>query len=1737
MSSVIQRQATGCGWRAYEPDLCRPPRREPRFISTITLTTLAWLCCISWASPATAAPLTIEEGDHICIIGGGVADAMQHTGWLEVMLQSRFPQSQLVIRNLAVDGDELELSKRLRSADFGTPDQWLTGAAPIPRPNDIADTSIVRENRFELVGTGADVIMAFFGSNEAHAGPEGIDAFKTTLATFIDHTLSQRYNGVSAPRLVLFTPIGHEHLGAKDHTKRHFPDGTAHNENIRLYVAAMEEVCAAKDVPCVDIFTPSLEAFGRFDSPLTIDGIHPNATGDRVIAGIIDEALFGMHPARDEQSLQRLQLAVADKNFTWFNRYRVTDGYSTYGGRAWLKFVGGQTNYEVVQRELEYLDVMTANRDRRIWKTAATLDTPNAPLPSVDEVGLPELIDVQTNKPGQLEGGKHAFLSGEEAIGKMTVHSGMRVELVADEVMFPELINPVQMAFDTAGRLWVAVWPTYPHWRPDEAMNDKLLILEDTDGDGRTDVVKTFADDLHNPTGFEFWGKGVIVAQGPDVLYLEDTDGDDRYDIKERIIRGLDTADTHHTANSFTFDPSGTLYFQEGTFHHSQPETPWGPPARVANGAVFRYEPRTGKVGLYTSYAFANPHGHAFGHWGDDIVVDGTGSVPYWGSVFSTRLDGLDKHGGAPSVYQQRTRPCPGIEFLSSPHFPEEMQGNLLVGNVIGFQGILRYTFEPPSDPRADAFPVAVEAEPLVSSSDVNFRPADLELGPDGAVYFTDWQNPIIGHMQHNLRDPSRDRQHGRVYRVVMENRPLANVVSMTEKSVDELVELLAHPTDRVRYRAKLELAGRDEDQVVPAVHAWLDELDRNAPGFEHDRLEGLWTLRHFDQITPDLLDAVLMSEDFRARAAGMRVLASITDRVPQAQAWVVRGAADPHPRVRLEAVRTACELRTPQAVEALAIASAFPGDRFMAYVTKEAARVLVPAFDAARSNGEPLSFATEAGWQYLYSSMSNDELIAEPRSLPVFREMLLRPGLDERLRTEAVEQIAAGEGRSVISVVTEALQALDARDGTVDTPTVFDLIRVMLSRPAEQLAELRDDLQQLATTATRPIMRRIGFVALMTINAASGNDAVERVWEVANEDPRRLVDLIAALPLVSDAGVRVALADRIVPLLEQAATPTADEPGSRGRYVRIELPGGGRTLTLAEVEVFSGGSNIARSGKASQSTTAHSGEASRAIDGNRDPAYGGGGQTHTQENTQNPWWELDLGGEQRIERIAIYNRGEGQLSTRLNNFTLLVYDGNRQEIFRLEKQPTPSLSVEYELLSEEKRLASAIRRAAFAAMVSIPGREAEAFGLIAPYVLHDVDREAAIASLLTIPREKWPAEQATSLLEPLIDWLQTSSTQQRSSDAGVAAWQFAENVSRLLPAAQGATARRVLADLGVRVVRIGTVYERMAYDRETIAVQAGRPVLFVLENVDAMPHNFVIVRPGAMARIGELAENQAQDPSFAKRSFVPDDPDVLAAGTLMQPQASQRLTYEVPSEPGVYPYVCTYPGHWRRMFGAMYVVEDLEAYLADPAAYLAAHPLEMKDELLADRRPRTEWTFADLEASVAAMEKGRSFIHGRELFRTASCVACHTLGNEGNNFGPELAKLSTDMTAVEITRHILEPSLKIDEKYRSNTILTDDGRAITGLVVEETPTEIALVENPLAKAEPMRIQKSEIDERSLSPISIMPKGLLDRLTRDEVLDLIAYVTARGNEASHLFSPDGCPHHTDAPPAGSPQSR
>ncbi|HZN33090.1 MAG TPA: PVC-type heme-binding CxxCH protein, partial [Pirellulaceae bacterium] len=761
-----------------------------------------FLALLLLANLAVADDLVLNKGDHICLVGNTLAERMQYFGGLESRLISRFADHDLVFRNLGYSADELTV--RLRSRDFGTPDQWLAGEAPIPQPEKLDPNALARPNRFELTNTKADVIFAFFGYNESFAGADGLPKFKQDLDAWIKHTLGQKYNGRSAPRLVLFSPIAHQNLKTPN-----LPTGEENNARLKLYTAAMAEIAKANGVLFVDLFAPTLELFRTSPAPLTINGIHLNEAGDALVAAIIEDALFKSGPKlkRDAAALERLRLAINDKNFYWFHRYRTTDGYSTYGDRAFLKFTAGQSNYEVVQRELEVLDIETANRDRGVWSVARGGEYKPA------DDNLPPFIPVVTNKPGPLPGGKHLFLEGEAAIDKMTVHPGMKVNLFASEEQFPELASPVQMAFDTKGRLWVAAWPTYPHWKPTTPMNDKLLIFEDTNRDGRADKVKVFAGDLHNPTGFEFWNGGVIVAMAPNLLFLKDTDGDDQADQRTMLLHGLDTADTHHTSNSFTLDPGGALYFQEGTFHHTQVETAWGPPRRVANGAVFRYEPRAQKFDVYVSHGFANPHGHVFDRWGQDIVVDGTGAVPYHGALFSGHVDFPNKHPKPPQVYQQRMRPCSGLEILSSRHFPEEMQGDLLVPNVIGDQGILRYKVLD-----KDASFTAVEQQPIVLSSDPNFRPADVELGPDGAIYFTDWHNPIIGHMQHNLRDPNRNKTYGRVYRVTYEGRPLLTPAKIAGEPVAKLLDLLKEPEDRTRYRARIELSGRPTGEVLAAT-------------------------------------------------------------------------------------------------------------------------------------------------------------------------------------------------------------------------------------------------------------------------------------------------------------------------------------------------------------------------------------------------------------------------------------------------------------------------------------------------------------------------------------------------------------------------------------------------------------------------------------------------------------------------------------------------------------------------------------------------------------------------------------------------------------------------------------------------------------------------------------------------------------------------------------------------------
>src|SRR5687768_5391150 len=213
------------------------------------------------AGGQAADPFVLHTGDHIAIIGNTLAERMQYDGWLETMMHARYPKHDLVLRNLGFSGDEI--TTRLRSKNFGTPDEWLSGKAD--------PVGGYQENRFNGTNTKADVVFAFFGYNESYAGEEELDAFKQQLGDWITHTLALKYNGKSAPRVVVFSPIAHEKLRNPD-----LPDGQENNKRLALYTKAMGEVAQARSVRFVDLFTPSLALYSAATSPLTINGVHLN---------------------------------------------------------------------------------------------------------------------------------------------------------------------------------------------------------------------------------------------------------------------------------------------------------------------------------------------------------------------------------------------------------------------------------------------------------------------------------------------------------------------------------------------------------------------------------------------------------------------------------------------------------------------------------------------------------------------------------------------------------------------------------------------------------------------------------------------------------------------------------------------------------------------------------------------------------------------------------------------------------------------------------------------------------------------------------------------------------------------------------------------------------------------------------------------------------------------------------------------------------------------------------------------------------------------------------------------------------------------------------------------------------------------------------------------------------------------------------------------------------------------
>ena len=1090
------------------------------------------LLCLFLAITATLsvrADLEFKQGDHIAIVGSGVADRSQHFGWLEAMITAANADKDLTFRNLAFAGDEVGTWHRIDG--FGSRDEWLKKVQ-------------------------ADVIFAFYGFNESFKGYEGIDTFKKNLIKFIEDTKKQNYSGKGAPRIVLFSPIALEKLADPN-----LPPVDDKNTNIQNYTAAMNEVAAANGVTFVDLFAPTSKGYAG--KPGTLNGLFQNDHGDQVIASAAYAALTGQ---KAPDVSPKLLSAIQDKNWEWYQRYRTVDGYNVYGGRSGLAYTAGVggfkqneqnpekpyiSNFQTMKQEMAQRDQKTANRDLRVHAVAKGGDL------EVKDDNLPPVEKVPSNMPNPKEGkdfnkvpmtgmkftedGLVAFPDAKEAMKDITVHSGMKLTLFADEKEFPELVNPVQMAWDTKGRLWVAAWLNYPERTPTSKKGDSLLIFEDTNGDGHADVCKTFVDDLNCPTGFQIYKNGVIVMQSPSLVYIEDTDGDDKGDKRTRILTGLCAADSHHETCYLAYDNGGAIYPSDGVFHRTQVETPYGV-VRNTNGSIYRYDLNAQKLERFTTYSCTNPHGKIWDRWGNGYFTDATGNVNTLSEPSSCYIP-MEGGGSAKmeEFWKRPARPSPGSGLLVSRHFPEEFQNNFLNTNVIGFQGIWRVKLsQEGSGMKGETMEDLVKADPAVYPT---FRPSCLSIGSDGALYFCDWSNAIIGHMQHHLRDPNRDHGHGRIYKITYAGRDLLKPAKIHGQPLPALLDLLKEWEDVTRQTAKIEIAKHSREDVQAAVAKWVTALDKSDKEYEHHRLEALWTLQWNGIVDSALLQAVLKSPEPRARAAATRVLCYQKDSMPNALELLKVAVNDSDMAVRMQAVRALSFYQpTDKAQQALEIAYdvlKHPTDYYIDHVFSECSKGLQSVLKSKVLPKDPQALAE------FIAKTTDADLKGLPDLEPVLIEKLTRPKLTADVRVKALEELAKITGNDTPVVLIDMLKRIEAAGGKLNS-SADDLGKLLVAQNINLLARHGKLIKALAQEAKQAPVKRASYASYII-----GDKTPDNLWAATTDGGERgyIIESIALIP-ANEAALRAKFQPHLSALLTDGKTN-----GGRLRAVLTALP------------------------------------------------------------------------------------------------------------------------------------------------------------------------------------------------------------------------------------------------------------------------------------------------------------------------------------------------------------------------------------------------------------------------------------------------------------------------------------------------------------------------------------------------------------------------------------------------------
>lgn len=818
---------------------------------------------------ATAAePFDLRDGDRVVMIGDGLIEQEQYFGWIEVMMTTAFPDRDVTFRNLGWNADTPAGDSRfglslVQAGHESEGEAWrqLQQQIELTKPT------------VALLGYGMASALETETSKSDSTKVQSMVTFSADLTRLV-----QTIRDTSPDcRFVFLSPLS--------------PVGPAvlSPQMTQSYAELIQQVAESSGGQFVDLTSVAIQPEQRKDP------IHLNSDGYRAAAIAISDGLgFNANAWQTSPNTEALRAVILEKNRWWFHRSRPANMAYVFGFR---KHEQGQNAVEIPQ-----FDPLIATEENKIAKLRTL-----RPLPVAESEPRTE--------------SKYAEFTPQPT-PDFVVADGLEVTLWAEN---PMLNKPIHMNFDPQGRLWVASSEAYPMIEVGQSMPDKIIVLQDTDADGKADTSSVFADGLLIPTGVAPGDGGVYVAQSTDLLFLEDTDGDGKADRRERVLSGFGTEDTHHNLHTLLFGPDGRLYMNQSVYTRTDTETPHGV-VRLKAGGGLRLDTQTKRMDHFFRGLW-NPWGHQFDSLGNSFMTDGAGfagiAYVFPGATFNPTpgarqvLD-LISPGSYPKF-------CGG-EIVYGPSFPDDWQGSFVTCDFRANR-VTRFSLS-----ETESGFVTTQESDLIRTTASTFRPIDIKQGPDGALYIADWSNPIINHGEVDFRDPRRDRWHGRIWRVTAKDHPLRKPINLNQASIESLIQHL-HSGDRyLSDQSRRVLIERPDQTATQLDLAW------SLAKTPQDRLNAVRLSAAIGKPNTPWLTAVLGDSDGPARAAATRILGDWSDptdpsaNIDAARAldWMAERVSDEHPQVRLEAIRGLAKLGELDAIKLSLRALEQDVDRFI---------------------------------------------------------------------------------------------------------------------------------------------------------------------------------------------------------------------------------------------------------------------------------------------------------------------------------------------------------------------------------------------------------------------------------------------------------------------------------------------------------------------------------------------------------------------------------------------------------------------------------------------------------------------------------------------------------------------------------------------------------------------------------------------------------------------------------------